>query len=56
MFFGLCNSPNTFQEMMNIIYKMVIAFWEARGTIIQIYMDSIAIATSGTREDHTNAV
>jgi hypothetical protein len=34
IFFGLCNSPNTFQEMMNIIYKTIIAFWEARGTII----------------------
>jgi hypothetical protein len=56
MFFGLCNSPSTFQEMMNTIYKTVIAFWEARGTIIRIYMDNIAIATSGSREDHTQAV
>jgi hypothetical protein len=46
MFFGMCNSPSTFQEMMNIIYKTVIAFWEVRGTIIWIYMDDIAIATS----------
>jgi hypothetical protein len=42
--------------MMNTIYKTVIAFWEARGTIIRIYMDDIAIATSGLREDHTQAV
>jgi hypothetical protein len=56
MFFGLCNSPSTFQEMMNVIYKTVITFWEARGMIIQIYMDDIAIATSGSWEDHTNAV
>jgi hypothetical protein len=56
MFFGLCNSPNTFQEMMNVIYKTIIAFWEARGTIIQIYMDNIAIATSRTCEDHINTV
>jgi hypothetical protein len=42
--------------MMNAIYKTVIAFWEARGTIIWIYMDDIAIATSGSREDHINAV
>jgi hypothetical protein len=56
MFFGLCNSPSTFQEMMNVIYKMVIAFWEAKGTIIHIYMDNIAIATSGSREDHIQAV
>jgi hypothetical protein len=56
MFFGLCNSPNTFQEIMNAIYKTVIAFWEARGTIIHIYMDDIAIAMSGSREDHIQAV
>jgi hypothetical protein len=56
MFFGLCNSPSTFQEMMNAIYKMVITFWEARGTIIHIYMDDIAIASSGSREDHIQAV
>jgi hypothetical protein len=56
MFFGMCNSPSTFQEMMNVIYKTVIVFWEARGTIIQIYMDNIAIATSGSCKDHTNAV
>jgi hypothetical protein len=56
MFFGLCNSPSTFQEMMNIIYKTVIAFWEAKGTIIRIYMDDIAIATSGSKEDHIQAV
>jgi hypothetical protein len=56
MFFGLCNSPNTFQEMMNVIYKTVIAFWEARGTIMCIYMDNITIVTSGSREDHIQAV
>jgi hypothetical protein len=56
MFFGMCNSPSTFQEMMNAIYKTVIVFWEARGTIIQIYMDDVAIATSGSHKDHTNAV
>jgi hypothetical protein len=56
MFFGMCNSPSTFQEMMNAIYKTVIAFWEARGTIIRIYMDNIAIASSGSREDHIQAV
>jgi hypothetical protein len=56
MFFGMCNSPSTFQEMMNTIYKMVITFWEARGTIIRIYMDDITIVTSRSREDHINAV
>jgi hypothetical protein len=34
MFFGLRNSPSTFQEMMNIIYKDVIKKWELQGTII----------------------
>jgi hypothetical protein len=56
MFFSLCNSPSTFQEMMNVIYKTVIAFWEARGTTKCIYMDDIAIASSGSREDHIQAV
>jgi hypothetical protein len=56
MFFGLTNSPSTFQEMMNIIYKEVIEKHAARGTTIRIYMDNIAIATSGTLQDHINAV
>jgi hypothetical protein len=56
MFFGLTNSPSTFQEMMNIIYKEVIEKNAARGTIIQIYMDDIAIATTGTSQDHIDAV
>jgi hypothetical protein len=56
MFFGLTNSPSTFQEMMNVIYKEVIEKHAARGTIIRIYMDDIAIATSGTRQDHIDAV
>jgi hypothetical protein len=49
MFFGLTNSPSTFQEMMNSIYKEVIERHERRGTVIQIYMDDIAIATSVLR-------
>jgi hypothetical protein len=56
MFFGLTNSPSTFQEMMNVIYKDVIEKHAARGTIIRIYMDDIAIATSGTLQDHIDAV
>jgi hypothetical protein len=56
MFFGLTNSPSTFQEMMNVIYKEVIEKHAAKGTIIRIYMDDIAIATSGTRQDHIDAV
>jgi hypothetical protein len=34
MFFGLTNSPSTFQEMMNIIYKEVIEKHATKGTII----------------------
>jgi hypothetical protein len=56
MFFGLTNSPSTFQEMMNIIYKEVIKRHEQRGTIIRIDMDDIAIATMGTLQDHIDAV
>jgi hypothetical protein len=56
MFFGLTNSPSTFQEMMNVIYKEVIEKHAARGTIIRIYMDDIAIATTGTMQDHIEAV
>jgi hypothetical protein len=56
MFFGLTNSPSTFQEMMNVIYKEVIEKHARRGTIIRIYMDDIAIATTGTKQDHIDAV
>jgi hypothetical protein len=56
MFFGLTNSPSTFQEMMNVIYKEVIEKHAARGTIIRIYMDDIAITTTGTLQDHIDAV
>jgi hypothetical protein len=56
MFFGLTNSPSTFQAMMNVIYKDVIEKHAARGTTIRIYMDNIAIATMGTLQDHIDAV
>jgi hypothetical protein len=56
MFFGLTNSPSTFQEMMNVIYKEVIKKHMVRGTVIRIYMDDIAIATMGTLQDHIDAV
>jgi hypothetical protein len=41
---------------MNVIYKEVIKRHTAQGTIIQIYMDNIAIATTGTLQDHIDAV
>jgi hypothetical protein len=56
MFFGLKNSPATFQNMMNYEYRDTIDFWNARGTAIRIYMDDIAIATSTNLEDHIKAV
>ena len=45
MFFGLTNSPATFQVMMNDIYHDTIAKHEQRGTFIHVYMDDIAITT-----------
>jgi hypothetical protein len=42
--------------MMNVIYKEVIDKHARRGTIIRIYMDDIAIATTGTLQDHIDAV
>ena len=45
MFFGLTNSPATFQTMMNHIFRSIIAKHELLGTSICVYMDDIAIAT-----------
>src|SRR5882724_13017626 len=46
MFFGLMNSPATFQVMMNKLFKDLIA----SGTVF-VYMDDILIATH-TMEEH----
>ena len=58
MFFGLTNSPATFQAMMDAIYGDTILYHEARGTTIRIYMDDIGIATKfgATSRDHIAAV
>ena len=45
MFFGLTNSPATFQAMLNALYRDTIRKHKSRGTTIRIYMDDIAIAT-----------
>ncbi len=45
MYFGLTNSPATFQTMMNFIYRDVILKHEPLGTTIRVYMDDIGIAT-----------
>ena len=58
MFFGLTNSPATFQAMMDALYADTILYHEARGTTIHIYMDNIGIATKhgASHSDHIAAV
>jgi hypothetical protein len=46
MYFGLCNSPATFQAFMNEIFCPIITKHDLLGTAICIYMDDIAIATA----------
>jgi len=50
MFFGMTNSPATFQTMMNDIFRTVIA----EGIVI-VYLDDILIFTR-TEEEHEQAV
>ena len=45
MYFGLTNSPATFQTMMNYIFQDTILKHELRGTTIRVYMDDIGIVT-----------
>jgi len=56
MYFGLTNSPATFQTMMNYIYRDVILKHELLGTTIHVYMDDIGIATRTNLDDHRRAV
>ncbi len=56
MYFGLTNSPATFQTMMNYIYRDVILKHEPLGTTIRIYMDDIGIATRTNISDHQRTV
>src|SRR5882724_4333701 len=51
MFFGLKNSPATFQTMMNDIFKELID-----EGVVTIYMDDILIFGSQTREQHHKIV
>ena len=46
MFFGLCNSPATFQTMMNMIFHNLII-----AQVITVYMDDILVFTK-TIEEH----
>jgi len=50
MFFGMTNSPATFQTMMNNIFQNLIA-----EGIVVVYLDDILIFTK-TEEEHTQAV
>ena len=50
MFFGMTNSPATFQTMMNNIFWNLIA-----EGIIVVYLDDILIFTR-TEEEHTKAI
>jgi hypothetical protein len=45
MYFGLCNSPATFQAFMNEIFCPIIAKHDLLGTAIRVYMDDIAVTT-----------
>jgi len=51
MFFGLTNSPSTFQTMMDTIFRELIATGE-----VIIYMDNILIATPDKLEHHRQLV
>jgi hypothetical protein len=46
MFFGLTNSPATFQQMMDTIFADIKEKHALLGTSIQVYMDDIMIALS----------
>ena len=47
MFFGLTNSPATFQTMMDdIFHKEIAQGW------LKIYMDNLIIATTDDETDH----
>ena len=56
MYFGLTNSPATFQTMMDHIFCPLIDWHALQGTIICVYMDDIIIGTSSTIEDHVAVV
>ena len=47
MFFGMCNSPATFQSMMDNIFITMI-----KGKLVIVYMDDILIF-AGTKEELT---
>ena len=52
MFFGLCNSPSTFQAMMDWIFRPIKEKWAEKGTNVETYMDDVAVTTRTNKEDH----
>ena len=52
MFFGLCNSPATFQAMMDWIFRPIKEKWAAKGTKVEKYMDDVTVATCTNEADH----
>jgi len=50
MFFGMTNSPTTFQTIMNDIFRTLIA-----EGIVVVYLNNILIFTK-TEEEHKRAV
>jgi hypothetical protein len=56
MFFGLTNSPATFQHMMDSIFQRTINKHHLLGTEILVYMDDILIASSSGIAGHRAAV
>jgi hypothetical protein len=56
MFFGLTNSPATFQRMMDSIFQRTIDKHHLLGTEILVYMDDILIASSSGMAGHRTAV
>src|SRR6202012_4086199 len=56
MFFGLTNSPATFQTMMNHIFRDTILKHEALGTTIRVYMDDNSIGSRTGLDVHRAAV
>ena len=52
LYFGLCNSPATFQHMMNHIFQPLKDKWAKEGVKIIVYMDDILIATSTSLQNH----
>ena len=56
MYFGLTNSPATFQTMMDHIFHSLIDQHAIHGMVIHIYMDNIIIGTSSSVTDHVAAI